>query len=166
LLQPHGLVDAGDAAGSRSARRTPREGNGALPRDDRPGDEGRLEVAGLRQARDPLLQHGQRGFSFRSATSRRLVSMILSNIIPLSSILYSPYTVLGNRIPRRAGDFSGPLRLLAPLPGKNSRSALKQFSRRALRCGGRGPRKISDAHFTGPALPKVLASSTFFEAIR
>ncbi|MCX5821847.1 MAG: hypothetical protein NT047_18340, partial [Deltaproteobacteria bacterium] len=33
------------------------------------------------------------------------------------------------------------LHILASLPGKNSRFALKQFSRRALRCGGRVPRK-------------------------
>ena len=47
-------------------------------------------------------------------------------------------------IPPHAGYFST-LRFLAALPGKNSRFALKQFSRRSLRCGGRGPRKISNA---------------------
>jgi hypothetical protein len=33
------------------------------------------------------------------------------------------------------------MQVLAPLPGKNSRFALKQFSRRALRCGRMVPEK-------------------------
>jgi hypothetical protein len=37
------------------------------------------------------------------------------------------------------------LHILASLPGKNSHFALKQFSRRALHCGGTVPGKISDA---------------------
>jgi hypothetical protein len=36
------------------------------------------------------------------------------------------------------------LHILASLPGKNSRFALKPFSRRALHCGGTVPQKISD----------------------
>jgi hypothetical protein len=41
---------------------------------------------------------------------------------------------------RGASHFST-MHLLAALPGKNSRSALKQFSRRALRCGAGDPEK-------------------------
>jgi hypothetical protein len=52
-------------------------------------------------------------------------------------------------IPPRAGDFST-LRLLASLQRRNSRFALKQLSLRALHCGGRGPRKISNARFGDP----------------
>ncbi|MBU0652629.1 MAG: hypothetical protein KKG96_07075, partial [Proteobacteria bacterium] len=52
-------------------------------------------------------------------------------------------------IPPRAGHFSA-LRFLAPLQRRNSRFALKQSSLRALRCGGRGPRKISNARFRDP----------------
>jgi general secretion pathway protein K len=52
-------------------------------------------------------------------------------------------------IPPCAGHFST-LRLLASLQRRNSRFALKQSSLRALRCGGRGPRKISNARFRDP----------------
>jgi hypothetical protein len=52
-------------------------------------------------------------------------------------------------IPPRAGYFST-LRLLASLQRRNSRFALKQSSLRALRCGGRVPRKISNARFRDP----------------
>jgi general secretion pathway protein K len=52
-------------------------------------------------------------------------------------------------IPPRAGPFST-LRLLASLQRRNSRFALKQSSLRALRCGGRVPRKISNARFRDP----------------
>jgi hypothetical protein len=43
------------------------------------------------------------------------------------------------------------LHILASLPGKNSRFALKQFSRRALRYGGRVPRKNLPIAARGPA---------------
>jgi hypothetical protein len=50
-------------------------------------------------------------------------------------------------VPLHAGHFST-LHLLASLSGKNLRlKALRQFSRRPLRCGGRVPRKISNARF-------------------
>jgi hypothetical protein len=49
-------------------------------------------------------------------------------------------------IPPRAGHFST-LRLLALLQRRNSRFALKQSSLQTLRCGGRVPRKISNARF-------------------
>ena len=52
-------------------------------------------------------------------------------------------------IPPRAGHFST-LHLLASLQRRNSRFALKQSSLRALRCGGRVPRKISNARFRDP----------------
>jgi hypothetical protein len=52
-------------------------------------------------------------------------------------------------IPPRAGYFST-LRLLASLQRRNSRFALKQSSLRALRYGGRAPRKISNARFRDP----------------
>jgi hypothetical protein len=44
------------------------------------------------------------------------------------------------------------MHILATLPGKNSRFALRQFSRRALRCGGMVPEKISES-----PLPKTHA---------
>jgi acetolactate synthase I/III small subunit len=53
------------------------------------------------------------------------------------------------RLRRVAGHFST-MHPLAALPGKNSRFALRQFSRRALRCGGMVPEKIS-----GSPLPKT-----------
>jgi len=49
-------------------------------------------------------------------------------------------------IPPRAGHFST-LRLLVLLQRRNSRFALKQSSLRARSCGGRAPRKISNARF-------------------
>ncbi len=52
-------------------------------------------------------------------------------------------------IPPRAGHFLT-LRLLASLQRRNSRFALKQSSLRTFRCGGRGPRKISNARFRDP----------------
>jgi hypothetical protein len=52
-------------------------------------------------------------------------------------------------IPPRAAHFST-LRLLASLQRRNPRFALKQSFLRALRCGGRGPRKISNARFRDP----------------
>jgi len=42
------------------------------------------------------------------------------------------------------------MHILASLPEKNSRFALKQFFRRALRCGGMVPEKISNAHLPNP----------------
>jgi len=42
-----------------------------------------------------------------------------------------------------AQDLFPTMHVLAALPGKNSRFALKQFSRRALRSGGMVPGKIS-----------------------
>jgi hypothetical protein len=52
-------------------------------------------------------------------------------------------------IPPRAGHFST-LHLLASLQRRNTRFALKQSSLRALRCGGRVSRKISNARFRDP----------------
>jgi hypothetical protein len=45
------------------------------------------------------------------------------------------------------------MHILAALPGKNSRFALRQFSRRALRCGGMVPEKISNAPLPNPHPP-------------
>ena len=47
--------------------------------------------------------------------------------------------------PAAAQNLFPTLYILASLPGKNSPFALKQFSRRALRYGGRVPRKISES---------------------
>jgi hypothetical protein len=52
-------------------------------------------------------------------------------------------------IPLRAGYFPT-LHLLVLLQRRNSRFALKQSSLPALRCGGRVPRKISNARFRDP----------------
>jgi hypothetical protein len=62
-------------------------------------------------------------------------------------------------IPPHAEYFST-LHLLASLQRRNTRFALKQSSLRALHCGGRGPRKISNARFRDPIskLRKGLAS--------
>jgi hypothetical protein len=60
-------------------------------------------------------------------------------------------------IPSRAGHFST-LRLLASLQRRNSRSALRQSSLRALRYGGRGPRKISNARFRDPIFKGLVSS--------
>ena len=50
----------------------------------------------------------------------------------------------------RALDIVSTMHHLASLQSRNSRFALKQSSLRALRCGGRVPRKISNAHFRDP----------------
>jgi hypothetical protein len=47
-------------------------------------------------------------------------------------------------------DLFSTMHILAPLPEKNSRFALKQFFRRALRCGGMVPEKISNAPLPKP----------------
>jgi hypothetical protein len=60
-------------------------------------------------------------------------------------------------IPPRAGHFST-LHPLASLQRRNSRSALRQSSLRALRCGGRGPRKISNARFRDPIFKGLVSS--------
>jgi hypothetical protein len=53
---------------------------------------------------------------------------------------------------RRVADLFSTMHILATLPGKNSRFALRQFSRRVLRCGGMVPEKISNAPF-----PKTIS---------
>ena len=53
---------------------------------------------------------------------------------------------------RRVADLFSTMIILAALPGKNSRFALRQFSRRTLRCGVMVPEKISNAPF-----PKTIS---------
>jgi hypothetical protein len=50
-------------------------------------------------------------------------------------------------------DLFSTMHILTSLPEKNSRFALKQFFRRALRCGGMVPEKISNAHLPNPPHP-------------
>jgi hypothetical protein len=68
--------------------------------------------------------------------------------------------------PPRAGHFST-LLLLAKAAGKKlAPLALRQFSRRSLRCGGRDPRKISNARWGGGLFWNVSPKHDFQVAQR
>jgi len=58
--------------------------------------------------------------------------------------------IFGNRDPSARWIFFDPAPPRFALQRRNSRFALKQSSLRALRCGGRVPRKISNARFRDP----------------